>query len=316
MTSRRGEATAAPIERLTLQVNGLDLHVAASGPEDAPLVVLLHGFPEFSYGWRHQLPALGEAGFRVVAPDQRGYGLSSKPEGVRAYALDLLAGDVVALAGALGHRRFTLVGHDWGGIVAWHLASRHPEHLQGLAILNAPHLGVVPSHALRHPMQLLRSSYVGFFQLPFVPELALAADGHRLLVLALEGSSRPGTFTPQEIEAYRDAWRQEGALTAMLNWYRAIPFAGTAKADRKIEVPVRILWGDADTALESSLAEACAGLCADAVVTHLPHATHWLHHEEVDEVNRLLLEFLERSAGLARRTPAHRRQKSDVVSAD
>src|SRR5689334_2244099 len=144
-------------------VNGVRLHYVEAGR--GPLVLLLHGFPEFWYGWRHQLPALGEAGWRVVAPDQRGYGLSAKPKGVRSFALDVLADDVIALAAALGRRRFTLVGHDWGGIVAWHVATRHPEHLEGLAILNAPHLGVAGWHALQHPMQLVRSSYVGFFQL-------------------------------------------------------------------------------------------------------------------------------------------------------
>lgn len=298
MPPRRDNAAAATIEQFTVAVDGLDIHVAAAGPTDAPLVILLHGFPEFSFGWRHQLPALADAGWRVVAPDQRGYGRSSKPKGVRSYALDRLAGDVIALAEALGHRRFAVVGHDWGGIVAWHLASRHPEHVARLAILNAPHLGVVPAHALRHPMQMLRSSYVAFFQLPVVPELALAADDHRLLVLALEGSSRPGAFTREEIEIYREAWRQEGALTAMLNWYRAIPLDASARSDRRIDAPVLVVWGDADTALESSLAEASARLCASAVVRHLPSATHWLHHEEVDEVNRLLTTFLDEAESL------------------
>ncbi|MBV9890999.1 MAG: alpha/beta fold hydrolase, partial [Rhizobacter sp.] len=129
MPARRDDASSAAIEHLTRRVDGVDLHVVAAGHADAPLVVLLHGFPEFWYGWRHQLAALGQAGWRAVAPDQRGYGLSSKPKGVRAYALDVLANDVIALAAALGHRRFTLVGHDWGGIVAWHVASRFPEHV-------------------------------------------------------------------------------------------------------------------------------------------------------------------------------------------
>ncbi len=127
-----------------------------------------------------------------------------------------------------------------------------------------------------------------------MPELVLAADDRRLLVLALQGSSRPGTFRPEDIASYRDAWRQEGALTAMLNWYRAIPFAGSARSDRPIDVPVLILWGDADTALQASLAEASAATCSQAVVTHFADATHWLHHEEVAEVNRLLLEFVVR----------------------
>ena len=294
MPARRAAASSVAIEHFTRRVDGLDLHVAAAGPGDAPLVVLLHGFPEFWYGWWRQLEALGDAGWRAVAPDQRGYGLSSKPKGVRAYALDVLAADVIALASALGDRRFTLVGHDWGGIVAWHVASRYPEHVKGLAILNAPHPGVVAAHALRHPMQLVRSAYVGFFQVPLVPELVLAANDHRLLALALEGSSRPGTFTAEDIAIYREAWRQDGALTAMLNWYRAIPLAGAVGSERTIERPVLILWGDADTALQASLAEASAERCSAAVVTHFADATHWLQHEKAAEVNRLLLSFVER----------------------
>ena len=280
----------AGVEHLDLEADGLHFHALATGPKKGPLVLLLHGFPEFSYGWRHQLPALGRAGLRAVAPDQRGYGRSDKPAGIRAYEIDRLALDVVALARALGHERFMLVGHDWGGIVAWHLASTQPEVLDRLAILNAPHLGVVGRHALQHPLQLLKSTYVGFFQLPLVPEFALTAWDCALLVSALERSSRPGTFTPDELKVYRAAWSENGAMTTMLNWYRALVL-GTAR-EQRIALPVRILWGDRDTALEPSLAEASLALCDDGEVFHFADATHWLQHEKVDEVNRHLVDFL------------------------
>lgn len=278
------------VEHLTLTANGLQFYAAAAGPRDAPLVVLLHGFPEFSYGWRHQLSALAAAGLRVVAPDQRGYGHSAKPKGRRAYRIDALASDAIALAEALGRKRFSVVGHDWGGIVAWHLASQHPEHLERLAIINAPHLGVTLSHTLQHPGQLLKSAYVAWFQLPALPELALASADFALLAGALERSSRPGTFSAEELSVYRQAWAKKGALTAMLNWYRALPLAGQREAKR-VTVPTRVIWGDQDSALDASLAEESLALCDDGEAFHLPDATHWVHHEEPGKVNDLLGSF-------------------------
>ena len=189
------------IEQSRVAANGQTFHVVTAGPLDGPPVVLLHGFPELSWGWRHQIEPLAARGFRVVAPDQRGYGLSSKPAGVRAYRIDTLAADVVALAQALGHRRFSLVGHDWGGIVAWRVASDHADHVGRLAIINAPNLDVALPHALRHPGQLLKSAYVAFFQIPLLPESVLATNEFTLLERALTGSARPETFTPDKVNA-------------------------------------------------------------------------------------------------------------------
>jgi epoxide hydrolase 4 len=279
------------IAELTVAANGLDVHALACGPDDGPLVLLLHGFPECALGWRHQLTALGAAGLRAVAPDQRGYGGTDKPIGVRAYAIDRLADDIVELAAALGQRRFMLVGHDWGGIVAWHLASTRPAVLERLVILNAPHLGVAARFARRHPLQWVKSAYVGYFQLPIVPELSLTSWDCALLVAALKRSSRPGAFTAEDLQAYRAAWTQPGAMTAMLNWYRAMALQPPEAANR-IAVPVRVIWGDRDSALEPGLAEESASLCDTVEVVHLPDATHWLQHEEIDRVNALLLEFL------------------------
>ena len=281
----------ASVEHLTVEANGLRFYAAATGPTDGPLVLLLHGFPEFSYGWRHQLHELGAAGLRAVAPDQRGYGYSAKPRGVRAYRLDRLAEDVVAIAAALGHEQFMLVGHDWGGIVAWHLASTQGDRIRRLAILNAPNLGVATQFAARHPLQLIKSSYVAFFQLPLLPELSLTSWKCALLASALQRSSRLGTFSPEELETYREAWTQEGAMTAMLNWYRAMPLDAPHVAQR-IRLPVRVIWGDQDSALEPLLAEESSKMCDDVEIFHLSGATHWLHHEEPIEINRLLLNFL------------------------
>ena len=162
---------AGPWSHRTVSANGSRFHIAEAG--DGPLVLMLHGFPEFWYGWRHQIGPLAEAGLRVIVPDQRGYGRSDRPQGISAYHLDRLAGDVLALADAYGFATFRLVGHDWGGLVAWWVASHHPERIERLAILNAPHPGIVGAYMRHHPGQWMRSVYVGLFQLPNLPERLL-----------------------------------------------------------------------------------------------------------------------------------------------
>ena len=274
---------------LKVEANGIEFYLDTAGPADGPLLLLLHGFPEIAYGWRHQLVALADLGYRVVAPDQRGYGLTSKPGGVAAYRLDVLAGDVVALADALGARTFSLIGHDWGGIVAWRVASDFGERIERLAILNAPNLDVTTKHLQAHPTQLLKSAYVAFFQVPIVPELALRAGNSALLASALRNTSRPGTFSDEELEVYRTAWSQPGAMTAMLNWYRALPSL-PRRESRRIAAPTQIVWGDRDSALDASLAEDSASLCDDVRIHHIADATHWVHHERRDEVNRVYWE--------------------------
>lgn len=277
---------------MRIAANGIELDALIAGPADGPLVVLLHGFPEFSFGWRQQIPALAAAGLRVVAPDQRGYNRSDKPEGIAAYRLDALADDVLGLADALGRHHFAVVGHDWGGVVAWHLAARSPERISRAAILNAPHPATLWRYARRHPSQALKSWYVAFFQLPFLPEQALAASGFWVLRRVLRRSARPGTFTGEDFRHYRQAWGQPGALSAMLNWYRALRLHRPSTASARIGVPARVIWGDRDAFLDKGLAEAGAALCENAKVVHLPDASHWLQHEDAEAVNRLLIEFL------------------------
>jgi pimeloyl-ACP methyl ester carboxylesterase len=282
-----------PIDHLKIAANGLGFHALAAGPADGPLVLLLHGFPETSHGWLKQILPLAEAGLRVVAPDLRGIGRSSKPAGVGAYRIDLLAQDVAAIIDALGHPHAQVVGHDWGGVVAWQLAQQHPERVERVAILNAPHPAVFSSFMLRHPTQMARSWYMAFFQLPWAPEALLRARDFEWLAQALVSTSRPGAFSSTDLNAYREAWSQPGALTGMLNWYRALPLGPkTPHGDARIATPLRLLWGDQDTALESGLAEASIARCDAGEVVHLPAATHWLHHEEPARVNELLLEFL------------------------
>jgi epoxide hydrolase 4 len=273
-----------------IQSNGIRMHLVEDG--GGPLVVLLHGFPEFWYGWRYQLGPLAAAGLRVVAPDLRGYNLSSKPRGLANYVLDALADDVLGLADALGRSRFAIGGHDWGGVLAWHLAARDPARIERAAILNAPHPATMRAFARAHPGQLARSWYVAFFQLPGLPERVLRAGDHAWLANGLTGSSRPGTFGDADLANYRRAWAQPGALTAMLAWYRAVRLQQPPTTPHRVEVPVRVIWGDGDRFLDHRLAEAGLAACDRSDVHHLGHASHWVQHEEPDEVNRLLGEFL------------------------
>lgn len=210
------------VEALRLRTNGIELHAVAAGPKNGKPVILLHGFPEFWYGWRRQIAPLAAAGLRVLVPDQRGYNLSEKPTGRGAYTLDQLADDVLGLATALGCDRFAVVGHDWGGVVTWHLAARNPERIERAAVLNAPHPAVMSRYLRAHPSQAFKSWYVGFFQLPFVPERVLGAASFATLRAAIRATARPGSITLEDIARYQNAWAQPGALTAMLHWYRAL----------------------------------------------------------------------------------------------
>lgn len=279
-------------QRLRLATNGISLHVVAAGPSDKPLVILLHGFPEYSLGWRWQIGPLADAGLHVVAPDQRGYALSDKPANIAAYSIEQLAADVLGLADALGRRRFAVVGHDWGAAIAWHLAARHPDRIERAAMLNAPHPAVLRDYARSHASQMAKSWYMGLFQLPWLPEAILRAGEFAALAGTMRRTSRPETFSHAELGRYRDVWAQPGALTGMLNWYRALRGYAMNIATPCVSVPVRVIWGDHDAFLSTGLAEASAALCAHAEVFHLPNATHWVQHEEATAVNRLLIEFL------------------------
>ena len=209
------------LEHVFLPTNGIRLHVVQSGSRYGSLVILLHGFPEFWYGWRRQIQPLVEAGFRVWAPDQRGYNLSDKPQGTAAYRFDELANDVVGLMDAAGVDRCYLAGHDWGAAVAWWVALRHPERLNKLAILNVPHPAVMMHQLMSSPAQLRRSWYMFFFQIPFLSEAILRNNDCEPLVRTLMAGSQPGSFSQEDLDKYRQAWWRKDAITSMLSWYRA-----------------------------------------------------------------------------------------------
>lgn len=282
-------------EQLSIAANGLRFHALAAGPADGPLLLLLHGFPETSHGWSRLIAPLATAGFRVVAPDQRGIGRSSKPEGIAAYRIDRLADDVVAIVRALGRERAQVVGHDWGGAVTWYLAEHHADVVERAAIIDVPDGHTFQRYLRRHPSQMLKSWYMLFFQLPRLPEALLRAGDFKRLANALVNTSRPGAFTPADLATYRAAWAQPGALTGMLNWYRALRLgAPTPRGDGsgRITIPVRLMWGDRDHALESAMAGQAIARCDKGEVFHFPDATHWLPREEPERVAALLLGFL------------------------
>ncbi|MEJ1969049.1 MAG: alpha/beta hydrolase [Rhizomicrobium sp.] len=269
----------------------MSLNVVEAGPQDGPLVVLLHGFPEFWFGWRHQIGALAAAGYRVVAPDQRGYNLSDKPKGIASYDIDRLADDVVALAAHYTGEPFCLVGHDWGAVAAWWTATRSPERLRKLAVLNCPHPAVWRNAMDTDPVQRKASWYVRAFRIPWLPEVMLSAANFRALVCSLKESVAP--LSDEEAERYREAWRQPGALAGMLNWYRAIlrhKFAPIVPGS--LRLPIQIIWGEKDRYALPALAEASKALCADARLTFLPEATHWVAQDAPEQVNAILLDFL------------------------
>lgn len=281
----------SPLEHLNFEVGDVHLHAVAAGPVNTPLVILLHGFPEFWYSWRHQIFPLAAAGFRVIVPDQRGYNVSSKPLRIDDYSVPYLVSDVVAIADQLGAERFFLAGHDWGAAVAWATAVLHPERLRKLAILNVPHPEVFLRTVSRNPRQMLRSWYVAFFQLPALPEWRFSRNNFRDGVRALLGSSRPGTFAAEDLDRYREAWSHPGTVTAMINWYRAFYRHRPAVRDLQVHVPVYILWGKRDKFLLPEMAEASVRYCDSAELTYFPEASHWLQHEEPEAVNRALIEW-------------------------
>lgn len=281
------------IRSARIAVNGVMLHVAEAGRRGDPIVMLLHGFPECWVAWEGWFEPLVAAGCRVVAPDQRGYNVSDKPRGIAEYDLDLLADDIVALADHFGSRWFVVVGHDWGALVGWWIATRHPGRIAGLVALAAPHPSVWREAMRTDPAQRRLSRYVRFFQLPWLPELALRARQFRALAGALRARARPGDLTPAALRHYRRAWRMPGALTAMLNWYRALWRKQLpASASLRLATPVLLIRGGREAYGVPALAEASLGLCAHRREVLLKDATHWVQHDEPDRCLAEVLSFL------------------------
>ncbi len=279
------------VSHVHVDVGELRLHCAVAGPESGPLVVLLHGFPEFWWSWRHQIPALAAAGYRVVAPDMRGYNLSDQPFGIEAYRIEKLVGDVAGLLRAFGRERAHVVGHDWGGFVAWEFAMRRPEMTERLVILNVPHPREMLK-GLRRPAQLKKSWYMFLFQLPGIPERVLSRKDFDFLRRTFKGYPRA------DVDKYVEAARRARNLNGPLNYYRAAlqgAARGRVPAYRPIPASTLVIWGEQDAFLGKEMARPDARWVPDARVEFLPNASHWVQIDAPNEVNALLLAHLGRA---------------------
>ncbi len=281
--------------------NGIELHYAACG--EGPLILFVHGFPEFWYEWKDQLVEFGRDHL-AVAPDMRGYNLSSKPAQVSAYRAKHLIEDLRLLIDHLGAPRCVMVAHDWGGAIAWSFAARHPERLEKLVIINAPH-PVIFSRELRHnPAQQAASAYMNLFRSDKA-ERVLSEHGHaRLARMTLEvWGANGGAATEDDRRAYIGAWSQPGALTGGLNWYRASPLhppeAGAADLSPQLDadafrvaVPTLVIWGERDEALLPANLDGLEALVEHLRVVRIPDGSHWVVHEQPAKVNALIRAFL------------------------
>lgn len=277
---------------IRVETNGIGLNVVTAGPPDGPPLLLLHGFPEFWYGWYRQIGPLASAGYRVVVPDQRGYNLSDKPTRVRDYGLDVLVSDALGLLDALGHETAFVAGHDWGGAVAWWTALRAPERVRRLAVLNVPHPRVLREALRTTAAQRRRSRYMAFFQLPWLPEFTMRRGGWSKAEHSIRGTALPGTFDETDMRRYREAWSRPGAIRSMIHWYRAaLRHPPRERVDVRVRVPTLMLWGARDRFLGGELIEPSLALCDDGRVVRLDAATHWLQHEEPQRVADELIRF-------------------------
>lgn len=285
-------------------VNSIRLHYVSRGT--GPLILFLHGFPEFWYAWRNQLIEFG-ADYQAVAVDMRGYNLSSKPGAVDEYGIGKLVEDVGALADHLGAKTFVLVGHDWGGVVAWAFALAHPDRLEKLVIINAPHPVIFTRELTRNRAQQKASAYILLLRIPGA-EIALAAFNFALLRKTMRGVFASTRFSDADIRAYVDAWSQPGALGGALKYYRAVPlprFEVRSSADMPratsppLSVPTLVLWGERDPYLLPTCLHGLHELVRHLTIRRIPDATHWVIHEQPDVVNAAIRAFLGNSASSA-----------------
>ena len=275
-----------------IRANGLDFAIDECGEGD-DVALFLHGFPEARASWRAQLPHMAAQGWRAVAPDLRGYGETTRPAGQQAYLIDHLCADVAALFDALGARRRLLIGHDWGGVIAWQVAIGGAVPLDGLVILNAPHPAVFREVLNRGWRQRLRSWYVLAFQLPWLPELMLTRGHGAGLARAM--LSHSPDLPADLLELYRRNVRQPGAATAMVDYYRANALALAARptAPQAVAVPTLMIWGEQDQALDIALTQGNEAYVADLTLRRLPGVSHFVQHEASDQVTALIAAWMD-----------------------
>ena len=276
-----------------IPTNNIQLHYVSQG--EGPLMVMLHGFPEFWYSWRYQIPEFAP-NYQVVAPDLRGYNDSEKPQEMSAYAMTELVKDVKGIIEGFGNQKCILVGHDWGGAIAWHFAYAYPEMLEKLIIMNLPHPAEF-SKGLKTPQQLLKSWYIFFFQLPFLPEWFLSGNDYSAIAAAFREMAIDQTaFTQKDIEAFKEAAAKRGALTAMINYYRCA-FRDLLEVSNRnwgvLEIPTLMIWGEQDAALGKELTYGTKNYVKDLRVRYIPNCSHWVQQEQPELVNHYMREFLQ-----------------------
>lgn len=276
-----------------VETNGLTFEVAEAGEGDH-IALMLHGFPELHYSWRHQIPLLVEKGYRVWAPNIRGYGATDRPDGVRNYALDHLTQDVADLIDASGASKVTLFAHDWGAIIAWMFAILKKRPLEKLIIMNVPH-PKPGRRELKKWRQFKKSWYIFFFQLPWLPERLLARkNGDVVGELIASTSCNKERFGPEERAIYSEASRRPGARTAMVNYYRALlRHGGTVDpGDFTIQTPTLMVWGEEDVAIDIRCTQGTENWVPNLTLKRLPGVSHWVQQDAPDEVNAILDEWL------------------------
>jgi pimeloyl-ACP methyl ester carboxylesterase len=288
---------AEPWQHREILTNDLRMHYVTQGT--GPLVVLLHGFPEFWYSWRFQIPVLADHGYRVVAPDLRGYNRTEKP--ARGYDIPTLLRDIAGLIEGLGEERAIIVGHDWGGVLAWHFAIDYPQMTSRLIVLNAPHPGAM-QRELRTLAQLRKSWYILAFQIPWLPEYVLARDHARAIGSLLYNSAvQKSAFPPDVLAQYQEAMSRPGTLPAALAYYRQLVRGGQRhyrSRTLRVDAPTLLIWGEQDVALGVELTHNLEEWVPDLEVKYLPESGHWVQQEQPEQVSRLMLEFLEEHKGL------------------
>jgi pimeloyl-ACP methyl ester carboxylesterase len=273
-----------------ITTNGIELHYVTQG--EGPLMLMVHGFPEFWYSWRHQIPEFSQ-NYQVVAIDLRGYNDSDKPQAQSAYVMDEFVKDIEGVVHGLGFDSCILVAHDWGGAIAWNFAYAHPNMVEKLIILNLPHPAKF-SQGLSTPQQLLRSYYIFLFQFPVIPELLLQASDYEAIARVIQGTAfNKNAFTKADIEAYKDAAAKRGALTAMLNYYRNL--FSQLKPNKNwsiLEIPTLMIWGEQDTALGKELTYGTEEYVRNLQIKYIPNSGHWVQQEQPKLVTEYMQEFL------------------------
>ncbi len=285
------------IRELDVKANGLRFHVLEAGAGDR-LALCLHGFPELAFSWRHQLPVLADLGYRAWAPDMRGYGRTDRPQGMHEYAIEKLMDDVAGLIDASGARETVLLAHDWGGVIAWYFALRRIRPLDRLVVMNLPHPALFERNVRSGWRQRLRSWYVLFFQIPWLPERVFRARNARAVTEAFRGMAVDKSRFPEDVlDVYRRAALEPGALTAMINYYRALVRGGGARRQSslgfpRLELQTLMIWGEQDRALGKELTYGTEAYVPNLTLKYLPHASHWVQQDAPDDVNAILRDWL------------------------